>query len=267
MALAAFLRAHSAVQAPGLPCYIPPMPRANRYTLTGRVCHITHRCHDQAFLLRFARDRDAYRARLREALKTFDVHLLSYAVTLNHVHLLTLSDDLSALSQMMQTVAGQSAQAYNQRKGRSGAFWSDRYHATMVQTGGHLWACLRYIDLNMVRAGAVSHPADWEWTGWHELMGLRQRYRLLDLEALISCLEEPTVAAFRTRYGAMTEDALQRRELGRQPCWTESVAVGSEEFVKEAEGLLRAQGLRLKTIVEETGDGTWVLREPEPPYG
>jgi putative transposase len=231
------------------------------------VCHVTHRCHDQAFLLRYARDRDAYRARLREALKASGVHLLSYAVTSNHVHLLTLSDDLSTLSQTMQAVAGESAQAYNRRKERSGAFWSDRYHATMVQTGSHLWACLRYIDLNMVRAGAVGHPAEWEWTGWRELMGLRQRYRLLDLEELASCLEEPTVAAFRTRYGAMIEDALQRRELQRQPWWTESVAVGSQGFVKEAEDALRTQGLRLRTVVEETGDGAWVLREAEPPYG
>ena len=243
------------------------MPRANRYTLTGRVCHITHRCHDRAFLLRFARDRDAYRARLREALKAFGVHLLSYAVTSNHVHLLTFGDDLSALSRVMQTVAGESAQAYNRRKERSGAFWSDRYHATMVQTGDHLWACLRYIDLNMVRAGAVRRPADWEWTGWHELMGVRQRYRLLNLEELITCLEEPTLAAFRTRYGAMMEEALQRRELQRQPWWTESVAVGSEGFVKEAEGELRTQCLRRRTVVEEAGDGVWTLRESGSPYG
>ena len=243
------------------------MPRANRYTLSGRVCHITQRCHDQAFLLRFARDRDAYRARLREALKAFGVHLLSYVVTSNHVHLLTLGDDLSALSRMMQTVAGESAQAYNRRKERSGAFWSDRYHATMVQRGSHLWACLRYIDLNMVRAGAVGHPADWEWTGWRELMGLRQRYRLLDLDELITLLEEPTVAAFRARYGTMVADALQRQELQRQPRWTESVAVGSRGYVKEAEDVLRAQGLRLRTVVEETGDGAWVLRESESSYG
>jgi putative transposase len=248
-------------------CYISPMPRANRYTLTGRVCHVTHRCHNQAFLLRFARDRDAYRTRLREALKASGVHLLSYAVTSNHVHLLTLSEGLGALSRMMQTVAGESAQAYNRRKGRSGAFWSDRYHTTMVESGSHLWACLRYIDLNVVRAGVVGHPADWEWTGWRELMGLRQRYRLLDLEQLITCLEEPTVAAFRMRYGAMLEEALQRGELRRQPWWTESVAVGSEEFVREAEVVLRTQGMRLRTVVEETDGGAWMLRESEPPYG
>jgi hypothetical protein len=43
------------------------------------VFHVTHRCHDRAFLLKFARDRgDAYRAKLREHLPRFDVALLDY---------------------------------------------------------------------------------------------------------------------------------------------------------------------------------------------
>jgi hypothetical protein len=47
-------------------------------------------------------------------------------------------------------------------KARRGAFWQDRYHATAVQTGEHLARCLVYVDLNMVRAGVVEHPALWE---------------------------------------------------------------------------------------------------------
>ena len=37
---------------------------------------------------------------------------------------------------------------------------------------------------NMVRCGAVSHPSQWQWLGYHEIMGQRQRYRLLDLDRL-----------------------------------------------------------------------------------
>jgi len=36
-----------------------------------------------------------------------------------------------------------------------------RYHATAVESGGHLTRCMVYIDTNMVRAGVVSHPAMW----------------------------------------------------------------------------------------------------------
>ncbi len=168
------------------------MARANRYILPGQVYHVTHRCHNRAFLLKFARDRDAYRCMLRERLGRFPVSLLGYCLTSNHVHLLLQiqGGDPRILAQFMQTLEGDFAQAYNLRKGRSGAYWSDRYHAVMVERGEHLWRCLRYIDLNMVRAGVVREPAEWAWCGYGELVGLRRRYRVVDLSACAEALAD-----------------------------------------------------------------------------
>jgi len=36
------------------------MPGANRYFIPGHVWHISHRCHKQEFLLKFARDRQCW---------------------------------------------------------------------------------------------------------------------------------------------------------------------------------------------------------------
>lgn len=33
----------------------------------------------------------------------------------------------------MQLIAGRTAQEYNQRKNRQGAFWEERYHATAIE--------------------------------------------------------------------------------------------------------------------------------------
>ncbi|MCC6355815.1 MAG: hypothetical protein IT577_18155 [Verrucomicrobiae bacterium] len=52
------------------------MPRANRYMLAGHIYHVTHRCHDWSFLFRFARDRDRYRAMLRDRLGRHAVSVL-----------------------------------------------------------------------------------------------------------------------------------------------------------------------------------------------
>ncbi len=81
---------------------------------------------------------------------------------------------------MVQRLDGEFAQWHNRRKRRSGAFWEDRYHCTLVDGGEHAFNCIRYIDLNMVRAGVVDHPKDWRWCGHDELVGNRRRYRLLD---------------------------------------------------------------------------------------
>ena len=72
--------------------------------------------------------------------------ILNYAVTSNHVHLLVL-DEISrdVIPQSIKLVAGRTAQEYNVRKNRKGAFWEDRYHATAVESEHHLLRCLVYL--------------------------------------------------------------------------------------------------------------------------
>ena len=135
------------------------MPRANRYHIPGCIWHITHRCHKREFLLKFARDRRRWMHWLYEARKRYGLTVLNHMVTSNHVHLLVVDGkDESTIPRSLQLVAGRTAQEYNLRKGRKGAFWEDRYHATAVEFGGHLRRCMAYLDLNMCRAGKVEHP-------------------------------------------------------------------------------------------------------------
>ena len=82
------------------------MPRANRLTVEGGLLHLTHRCHNRQFQLKFARDRNDYRARLRSALKELDVSLLDYCMTCNHVHLLVDASERDQVSRLVQTVSG-----------------------------------------------------------------------------------------------------------------------------------------------------------------
>jgi REP element-mobilizing transposase RayT len=134
------------------------MPRANRYFLPGYVWHITHRCHQRKFLLKFARDRRRYLHWLFEGKKRFGLCVLDYMVTSNHIHLLVKDTGPNVIAQSMQLIAGRTAQEYNQRKGKQGAFWEDRYHATAVEADEHLHRCLVYIDLNMVLEQEMDFP-------------------------------------------------------------------------------------------------------------
>ncbi len=133
------------------------MSRGHRLPGGGGVFHWTHRCHNRAFLLKFACDRDAYRVKLRQRLQEHKLWLLDYCLTSNHVHLLVDAEDRAEIGTWMQRVAGEFARAYNRRQGRSNAFWGDNDHATLVEEGDYLWRCLCYMELNMTRAGVVSH--------------------------------------------------------------------------------------------------------------
>ena len=99
-------------------------------------------------------------------------------VTSNHVHLLVVdTGKREVIPKSMQLVAGRTGQEYNQRKNRKGAYWEDRYHPTAVESGDHLARCIAYIDANMVRAGVVSHPSMWPFSGYNEIQEPRKACR------------------------------------------------------------------------------------------
>lgn len=235
------------------------MPRANRHFLPGLVWHITHRCHRREFLLKFARDRRNYLQWLFEARKRFDLCILNYIVTSNHIHLLILDRGEDITSRSMQLAAGRTAQQYNRRKARQGAFWEDRYHATAVQTDAHLHRCLVYIDLNMVRAGAVDHPQQWEHSGYNEIQTPPKRYRLIDLAALTELCGFSSTQELQHAHRQWVTSALEEDDQVRQAQWSESIAVGSERF---AEGVKEKLGITAKhRDVMQTAD-SYTLREP-----
>jgi len=207
------------------------MPRANRVFCRGFVWHITHRCHQKAFLLKFARDRRRWRHWLFEARRRYGLCVLNYIVTSNHVHLLVLDQGNGEIATSMQLVAGRTAQEYNRRKKRKGAFWEDRYQATAVQTDHHLLRCLSYIDLNMVRAGVVSHPSKWEISGYHEIQSPRQRKGIVDHKTLCKLVGVSTIERLRHAHNEWIDAA--SLQSNRDPVWTTSVAVGDEHFLAD----------------------------------
>jgi putative transposase len=191
------------------------MPRANRHFLPDYLWHITHRCHQRKFLLKFARDRRSYVHWLFEAKKRVGLSVLNYMVTSNHVHLLVKDTGSNVIARSMQLVASPTAQEYNQRKVRHGAFWEDRYHATAIDSDDHLRRCLVYIDLNMVRAGAVKHPSEWAHCGYSEIQKPRERYTIIDLPKLSGLCGFREVADFQQARHQWVSEALSREIGGR----------------------------------------------------
>ena len=219
------------------------MPRANRFFVAGAVWHITHRCHGRQFLLKFERDRSRWKYWLFQATQRYGLCVLNYIATSNHVHLLVRDTGRTEISRSMQLISGRTAQEYNQRKSRKGAFWEDRYFATAVGTDRHLIRCLVYVDLNMVRAGAVDHPSQWKVSGFNEIQSPPQRYRIIDNQVLCHLTQLPDVQVLQTAHLNWVKHGLQDDKPTCQLCWTESLAVGSENFVRQVKAQLRTRAL------------------------
>lgn len=240
------------------------MARANRHHIPGQVWHITHRCHKQEFLLKFSRDRTRWLQWLFEAKKRYGLQILNYVVTSNHIHLLVVDGDAEVVPQSLQLVAGKTAQEFNRRKNRKGAYWDDRYHATAVEPGEHFFSCLTYIDLNMVRNGVVHHPSAWVHGGYNEIQNPPRRYTLIDREQLIVCCGLGSDEQLRKEHRNWVEEAIFKGNgNAREPEWTESIAVGSKSFVDGIREQLqpRVKGRNVKEIGRH-----YELKEQETAY-
>ena len=240
------------------------MPRANRYHIPGGVWHITHRCHKREFLLKFARDRRRWVRWLYETRKRFGLTVLNYMVTSIHIHLLVVDgEDEATIARSMQLVAGRTAQEYNLRKKRKGAFWEDRYHATAIETGEHMRRCMAYIDLNMCRAGKVDHPARWEHCGYLAIQNPPVRYQIIDRERGAGLLGFGNVDELLVAQRAWVA-SWQEARSGRDLAWSESLAIGSRAFVNNIQTRLDNRA-RHRQVEEH--DGRFVLTEISSAYG
>ena len=239
------------------------MARAKRHYLPGYIWHITHRCHKREFLLKFSKDRRRWLQWLYQARKRYGLTILNYMVTSNHIHLLVAgNEERDVIPKSMQLIAGRTGQEYNQRKNRKGAFWEDRYHATAIESGDHLFQCLVYMDLNMVRTGIVSHPSQWPFGGYKEIQRPRKKNILIQYDKLMELFGTGSYEQVQ-RYHKEMVDTYLHNGNGRDDKWTRSIAVGSKGFVnkvkKELGGL--AKGRKVRAAGE-----SYQLRETSAPY-
>ena len=239
------------------------MARANRHHLPGYVWHITHRCHKREFLLKFDKDKRRWICWLFEAKKRFGLTILDFTVTSNHIHLLVYDGKVNVIPKSIQLIAGRTGREYNQRKKLKGAFWEDRYHATAVKSGTHLLSCLAYIDLNMVRAGVVQHPGEWEYGGYREIQNPKQRYTLIDHQKLTALLGIKDSDQLADYHGKWVEEVLKNGTNQRDAKWTQSIAVGDKEFVTETKAKLGAKAIGRRGVKNDEG---YELKEPQSAY-
>lgn len=71
------------------------------------------------------------------------------------------------MPKLLQSVGRRYVQYFSCRYGRSGTLWEGHYRACVVNSEQYLLNCMRYIELNPVRAGITRHPGEYAWTSYH----------------------------------------------------------------------------------------------------
>lgn len=152
--------------------------RRPRLELPGTPQHITHRGVNRGATFIDEEDFAAYLQALEQASREQGVAIHGYVLMTNHVHLLVSAEVAGAVSRMMQALGRRYVRAFNTRYARTGTLWEGRYKSCLVDSDRYLLSCLRYIELNPVRAAMVAHPSDYRWSSVHGHLGLRADARL-----------------------------------------------------------------------------------------
>jgi REP element-mobilizing transposase RayT len=146
------------------------MSRPLRLQLPGGVYHVTARGNDRRPI--FEDDDDCARFLIVLASTVARYRLLCHACCLmgNHYHLLVQTPEAN-LSVAMRHLNGVYTQRFNRRHDRCGHVLQGRFGAQLVDGDAYLREVCRYIVLNPVRAGLVTHPGEWRWSSFRATAG------------------------------------------------------------------------------------------------
>ncbi len=139
------------------------MARLPRVIVVDVAHHVTQRGNARQVILANDPDRVAYLELLRQHAELYRLSLLGYCLMSNHVHLIVVPRSPAALSETLKHTHGRYASYWNARRSSSGHVWQGRFYSCPLDDS-HLWAGLRYVELNPVRAGMVSAPGEWPWS-------------------------------------------------------------------------------------------------------
>lgn len=142
------------------------MPRLPRFFVPGVPLHVIQRGNDRQPTFLDADDLTCFRNRLLDACRRHTVSVHSYVLMANHFHLLVTPDDPAGVPRTMQAVGRVYVQWFNRRHRRTGTLWEGRYKAAIVDDERYLITCMRYIELNPVRARIVDHPRAYRWSSF-----------------------------------------------------------------------------------------------------
>jgi putative transposase len=205
------------------------MARLPRFVIPGQPQHVILRGNNRTEI--FCSDQDCrfYLEKLQQACSAHGCDLHAYVLMTTHVHLLITPQEEHSLAKAIQMLGRYYVQYYNHCYQRTGTLWEGRYKATLIDSETYLLTCMRYIELNPVRADMVAHPSEYPWSSYrynalgqaNELITPHTEYRRLGKT------DEERQAAFRQLFKhRIPENSLAEIREATNKAWV----LGNDRF-------------------------------------
>jgi len=136
------------------------MPRTARLVVPGCPHHVVHRGNRGEPVFLSSEDRHLYCRWLREYGAKHGLRIWAYCLMANHVHLVAVPAHEDSLALAIGYAHLRWSRWVSRREGASGHVWANRFYSAPMDEP-HLWAAIKYVELNPVYAGLAKRAEDY----------------------------------------------------------------------------------------------------------
>lgn len=140
------------------------MSRPPRLHVDGGFYHVILRGNHREPIFFATGDRERFADLVAEMIQQFRMRVHAYCWMTNHVHLLMQVSEVP-LGHAIMRIAGRYARMVQERMPTTGHLFERRYRGILVDADEYLPELVRYIHLNPVRAGIVTAPQEYAYSG------------------------------------------------------------------------------------------------------
>jgi putative transposase len=128
--------------------------------------HVIHRGNNRLPVFSTDTECEVFLALLRFLSQREAVDVHAFVLMSTHHHMIVTPGHATALPNMMRDLGAQFGRYFNRAHGRIGTVWNGRYRGITIADDKYWLTCLRYIELNPVRAHIVDTPEDYRWSSY-----------------------------------------------------------------------------------------------------
>lgn len=153
------------------------MPRLPRLDAPGVLHHVMGRGIEKKKIFFSVTDRNDFISRLAALVEDDSMAVYAWALLPNHFHLLCKTRRRPLSLSMRRLLTGYVVN-FNKRRKRHGHLFQNRYKSIVCQEDAYLKELVRYIHLNLIRAGLAKDIKELNtspWSGHSALMGRMER--------------------------------------------------------------------------------------------
>lgn len=144
------------------------MPRTARHAPGGYVYHVLNRAVGRHALFRKDADYAAFERVIGEALAKHPIRMLACCLMPNHWHFVLWPSRSGQLTEFVRWLTHTHTMRWHAHHGTRGRgpVYQGRFKSFPIEADDHLYAVLRYVERNPLRARRVRRAEDWPWSSY-----------------------------------------------------------------------------------------------------